>query len=154
MREGWRSLRRARASICLTRSRVTPMITPISSRVSILPGQLTDTQTQALRKHSSWLPLKLGMGMSSTFFMWGLTLEYSAVSPRKQKREGINGLRPSLPNLPRQEDARPQGRDRLVSQGLVPICWGTYRPRDERRAGLTRSGGPPWQRERRREWSA
>ena len=116
MREGWRSLRRARASICLTRSRVTPMITPISSRVSILPGQLTDTQTQALRKHSSWLPLKLGMGMSSTFFMWGLTLEYSAVSPKKQRF----ATKKWLPALAFQVFLGKGMPDREVAPGLFP----------------------------------
>ena len=69
MREGCRSLRRAWASIWRTRSREMPMIDPICSRVSILPGHLTDIHTQALRKRSSGLPLKLGMGIFSRFLI-------------------------------------------------------------------------------------
>ena len=71
------------------------MINPICSRVSILPGHLTDTQTQALRKRSSGLPLNPGMGISSTFSIGRLTLEYSAISPGNQSL-GSNKWRTDL----------------------------------------------------------
>ena len=56
------------------------MMDPICSRVSILPGHLIDTQTQALRKRSSGDPLNLGIGIFSKFSGERLTLQHSAIA--------------------------------------------------------------------------
>ena len=85
IRGGWRSFLRAFASICLTLSRVTPMILPTSSRVSWRPGQCCETQRCAWhRRNSEVSPIKVGSLKCSILLVRVVSFKFRVITQRDQ----------------------------------------------------------------------
>ena len=85
IRGGWRNFLRAFASICLTLSRVTPIMLPTSSSVSWRPGQCCVTHWCAwCRRNSDESPVKVGSLKCSILLVRVVSFKFRVITQRDQ----------------------------------------------------------------------